>query len=376
MADLPPPKRIRAVARQFRVKPGSKVRLPHDFDPGFVTRQRSKTELKELLSAGVEMLAEYQARLAAQDTYGVLIVLQAMDAAGKDGTIRHVMSGVNPQGVEVRSFKVPSAEDLDHDYLWRYAKNLPERGHIGIFNRSYYEEVLVVRVHPAILDAQKLPREAKGKGVWKRRYREINDWERYLTDQGFRIVKLFLNLSREEQRRRFLSRIDEPEKNWKFSGNDAKERALWDDYQEAFADVLSATSTSWAPWHVIPADNKPFARIAAAAVIASALIDIDPQYPEVSDSARAALADAKVDLEAEAPAGAEADPIEAEKARREAKKAKKADKAQHAAAEASAAPADEESLPADEEVLPTDGEPAEIPSEWPDVDEDDEGNEG
>ena len=226
------------------------------------------------------MLAEYQARLAAQDTYGVIMLLQAMDAAGKDGTIRHVMSGVNPQGVQVSSFKQPSATELDHDYLWRYARKLPERGNIGIFNRSYYEEVLVVRVHPAILDNQKLPRSARGAGIWNRRFREINDWERYLTDQGYRFVKLFLNLSREEQRRRFLSRIDEPDKNWKFSSADAREREHLGRLPEGVRDVLSKTSTTWAPWYVIPADDKPFARVAAAGVLAHTLIEIDPRYPE------------------------------------------------------------------------------------------------
>ena len=226
------------------------------------------------------MLAEYQMRLAAQDTHGVVMVLQAMDAAGKDGTIRHVMSGVNPQGVQVSSFKVPSSEDLDHDYLWRYQKKLPERGNIGIFNRSYYEEVLVVRVHPQILAGQKLPPKLKDRGIWQRRFREINDWERYLTDQGYRFVKMFLNVSKEEQRRRFLARIDEPDRNWKFSAGDAKERSFWDDYQKAFSEVLSNTSTPWAPWYVIPADDKPFARVAAAGILAHTLIEIDPQLPE------------------------------------------------------------------------------------------------
>jgi PPK2 family polyphosphate:nucleotide phosphotransferase len=242
------------------------------------------------------------------------MVLQAMDAAGKDGTIRHVMSGVNPQGVQVSSFKVPSSEDLDHDYLWRYAKKLPERGNIGIFNRSYYEEVLVVRVHPQILAAQKIPPKLKDRGIWNRRFREINDWEHYLTDQGFRFVKLFLNVSKEEQRYRFLSRIDDGEKNWKFSANDAKERAYWDDYQKAFSDVLSKTSTPWAPWYVIPADDKPFARVAAAGVLAHTLIDIDPRYPTVPKEARDALQAQKVALEAEAPAGVAPDPYAAEMA--------------------------------------------------------------
>ena len=324
MPDLEP-KLIREVAARLRVEPGRTVRLARDFDPDFRFRADpvSKAELKRLLSEGVELLAEYQMRLAAQDTYGVVVVLQAMDAAGKDGTIRHVMSGVNPQGVEVRSFKIPSSEELDHDYLWRYQRRLPERGHIGIFNRSHYEEVLVVRVHPQILQGQKLPASSKRGDVWKRRFREINDWEHYLTDNGFRFVKIFLNLSREEQRRRFLARIDVPEKNWKFSANDAKERVFWDDYQRAFSDVLSNTSTAWAPWHVIPADDKPFARVAAAAVLADTLIDIDPRYPRVSEDARAALQAAKVDLEAQAPEGAAADPIEEELAEAEAKKAAK-----------------------------------------------------
>jgi len=313
------PKRIAAFIEPFRVEPGRRVRLPRDFDPTG-TRKQSKAEAKEILAAGVELLAEYQTRLAAQDTYGLLVVLQAMDAAGKDGTIRHVMSGVNPQGVQVSSFKVPSSEDLDHDYLWRYAKKLPERGNIGIFNRSYYEEVLVVRVHPQILAAQKLPPSSKRGDVWKRRFREINDWEHYLTDQGFRIVKLFLNLSKEEQRRRFLSRIDEPEKNWKFSANDAKERAYWDDYQKAFGDVLSNTSTEWAPWYVIPADDKPFARVPAAGVLAHTLIEIDPGYPKVSAEARDALEAAKLELEAQAPPGAAPDPIEVERAEKVARK--------------------------------------------------------
>ena len=284
--------------------------------------ERARRRPSKILAQGVSLLAEYQARLAAQDTQGVVMVLQAMDAAGKDGTIRHVMSGVNPQGVEVNSFKIPSSTELDHDYLWRYARKLPSRGHIGIFNRSYYEEVLVVRVHPGILAGQRMPAKSKGPGIWNRRFREINDWERYLTDQGFIFVKLFLNLSREEQRRRFLSRIDEPEKNWKFSANDARERSYWDDYQKAFADVLSKTSTPWAPWYVIPADDKPFARVAAAGVLAHTLIEIDPKYPRVSKEALASLQEAKVELEAQAPPGAEPDPIEAELADAAAKKAK------------------------------------------------------
>jgi PPK2 family polyphosphate:nucleotide phosphotransferase len=309
MADLRP-KRITELIAPYRVEPGRRVRLSRDFPtdaPGKFSKGDAK-RAKQVLEGGVELLAEYQQRLAAQDTYGLLVIIQAIDAAGKDGTIRHVMSGVNPQGVEVHSFKVPSAEEQDHDYLWRYARRLPARGSIGIFNRSYYEEVLVVRVHPEFLGAEKLPASSRRGDIWRRRFREINDWERYLADQGFKIVKLFLNVSNEEQRRRFLDRIDEPEKNWKFSAADVKERARWDAYQKAFADMLSNTSTPWAPWYVIPADDKPYARLVAASAIANALIEINPRYPATSPAARAALEQARLDLMAEAPAGASADP--------------------------------------------------------------------
>src|SRR5580658_11373867 len=285
----------------LRVAPGSEVKLPGDFDPGARFGVRKKKDGARLLAQGVELLAEYQQRLAAQDTYAVLIVLQGMDAAGKDSTIRHVMSGVNPQGVHVTSFKVPSAEELDHDYLWRHARRLPARGEIGIFNRSHYEEVLAARVHPENLDREKLPAELKGRDVWKRRYREINDWERYLTDNGIRLVKLFLNVSKEEQRDRFLQRIDRPEKNWKFSAADVRERQYWDDYQHAYSQMLSHTSTSWAPWHVLPADHKWFTRICAAAVIAHTLIAIDPRYPVPDAAAHQELLRARAELEAEAP---------------------------------------------------------------------------
>ncbi len=283
----------------FRVEPGRKVRLPRDFDPRDTADFVKKKDAEEMLQRGVDLLAEYQARLAAQDTYGLLVIFQAMDAAGKDGTIKHVMSGVNPQGVEVSSFKVPSPEELDHDYLWRYARRLPGRGTIGIFNRSYYEEVLVVRVHPQILAGQKLPAAAKGKDVWQRRFREINDWERYLVDNGIKIVKLFLNVSKEEQKERFLARIDEPERNWKFSAGDARERQYWDDYQKAFSDVLSNTSTEHAPWHVIPADRKWFLRVAAGSVILDALMEIDPRFPVLDDAAKADMQKAKEELLAE-----------------------------------------------------------------------------
>src|SRR3984957_6243915 len=234
---------IESLVKPLLVKPGSKVALAKDFDPGYRGGLHKKKDGHSLLQQGVHLLADYQDRLSAQNTYGVLVVLQAIDAGGKDGTIRHVMTGVNPQGVTVHSFKVPSAEEVSHDFLWRYQRQLPQRGEIGVFNRSHYEEVLVVRVHPENLDRQRMPREAKGTDVWRRRYREINDWERYLADNGFRIVKLFLNLSKEEQRCRFLRRLDLPDHNWKFSAADVRERAHWDEYQKAFSEMLSHTST-------------------------------------------------------------------------------------------------------------------------------------
>jgi PPK2 family polyphosphate:nucleotide phosphotransferase len=298
----------------LRVRPGSRVELGRDFDPGYRSDLVRKKDGLELLRTGIELLSEYQARLAAQGTHGVLLCLQSLDAGGKDGTIRHVMSGVNPQGVHVSGFKVPSAAELGHDYLWRYARALPARGEIGIFNRSHYEEVLVVRVHPDALARQRLPTAAEdmaGEDVWDRRYREINDWERYLVDNGFSVVKLFLNLSKEEQRTRFLKRIDVPERNWKFSAADARERAHWDDYQRAFSQMLSATSTEHAPWYVVPADHKWFARICAAAVLAHTLIAIDPRYPTVSEDVRRELAAVGRELESEAPGGAAPDPYAA-----------------------------------------------------------------
>ncbi len=288
----------------LRVPPGSRVTLAKDYDPAFKAGWLKKREGEQHQQMSVELLEEYQDRLAAQDTYGVLVVLQALDAAGKDGTIRHVMSGVNPQGVVVHSFKVPSAEELDHDFLWRYAQRLPARGEIGIFNRSHYEEVLVVRVHPHLLERQQLPPASMHGDVWKRRYHEINNWERYLVDNGFRIVKLFLNLSREEQRTRFLQRIDHADKNWKFSAADVTERSYWDDYQRTFSEMLTHTSTEWAPWYVIPADHKWFAHIAVGAVIVQTLMEIDPHYPAVDSEARRALREAGAKLEAEAPEGA------------------------------------------------------------------------
>jgi PPK2 family polyphosphate:nucleotide phosphotransferase len=294
----------------LRVEPGSEVNLAKDHDPAYKADFLSKKAGKSLLQQSVKLLAAYQERLAAQDTHGVLVCLQALDAAGKDGTIRHVMSGVNPQGVHVSSFKVPSAEELSHDFLWRYAQRLPSRGEIGIFSRSHYEEVLVVRVHPALLDSERLPKDAKGKGVWVRRYREINDWERHLTDNGIKVVKIFLNISKEEQRVRFLRRLDLPDHNWKFSAGDVRERRYWDDYQRAFSEMLSNTSTEWAPWHVIPADRKWFARTCVSAVLAHTLVELDPQYPKVSPAQRREERKAKAELLAQAPKGAPADPFQ------------------------------------------------------------------
>jgi PPK2 family polyphosphate:nucleotide phosphotransferase len=303
-------KRLEEFVALLRVKPGSRVKLASDFDPAFKAGVSKKKDGVALLQEGVQLMSEYQARLAAQDTWGVLVVLQALDAAGKDGTIRHVMSGVNPQGVSVHSFKVPSGEELDHDFLWRYARRLPARGEIGIFNRSRYEEVLVVRVHQENLDRQNLPKSSRKGDIWRRRYREINDRERYLADNGFRIVKLFLNLSREEQRVRLLRRIDLSDHNWKFSTADVRERDRWDAYQRAFSEMLSHTSTKWAPWYVIPADRKWFERLAVGFVLAHTLLEIDPRFPTVTNQKRQALREVKQALEAQAPKGAAPDPFE------------------------------------------------------------------
>ena len=272
----------------LRVPPGSEVKLNRDHDPGY-TGQVIRAQAAALLAEGVKLLADYQDRLAAQDTFGVLLVLQGIDAAGKDGTIKHVMSGLNPQAVEVRSFKQPSAEELDHDFLWRHQRALPGRGWIGIFNRSHYEEVLVVRVHPALLAAERMP-AVSGSEVWTRRYREINDWEHYLVDNGIHVVKVMLNLSKREQAKRFLKRIDHPEKNWKFSPADVRERGYWDDYQRAFEEMLSHTSTEWAPWYVVPADHKWFTRLATAAILVTALDAINPRYPDPDPAVRDEMA--------------------------------------------------------------------------------------
>ena len=290
----------------FRVTPGRRVRLTRDYDPASRAHYLAKKDGAEFLQQGVALLSDYQARLAAQDTWGVLVVLQALDAAGKDGTIRHVMSGVNPQGVSVSSFKAPSAEELDHDFLWRYAQRLPRRGEIGIFNRSHYEEVLVVRVHPELLAAQRLPRAATRRDVWRRRYREINDWERYLTDNGLRVVKLLLNVSREEQGRRFLARIDSPTRTGSSRLTTRPSAASGTTTRRPSRRCCRPPARRWAPWHVIPADHKWFARAAAAAVIVQALKEIDPRYPKVDAATRTELLQAKAELEAEG--GADAAP--------------------------------------------------------------------
>ena len=284
--------------KPFIVPPGKKVKLK-DYDTKYTGEFKNREEALGKLQKDVLRLAKYQDVLYAQNTYALLIVFQAMDAAGKDGTIRHVMSGINPQGCQVFSFKGPSAEELDHDYLWRCQRALPERGRIGIFNRSYYEELLVVRVHPEYLMGQQLPPKARKKDIWECRFREIRNFEEYLTRNGIEIVKFYLNVSKDEQKKRFLERIDRPEKNWKFSVNDAKERGHWDEYMKAYEDLFCHTSTDHAPWHIIPADNKWFARAAVADIVVSKLKSLKLKYPEVSEAHRQELLKAKAMLEAE-----------------------------------------------------------------------------
>lgn len=294
------------VLDRFRVVPGKKFRLK-DHDSGWAQTKELKElgkdvvkeRSKEILDKNLEELAAAQQLLYADDRYSILIVLQAMDAAGKDGTIKHVMSGVNPQGCQVFSFKQPSSEELDHDFLWRCAKRLPERGRIGIFNRSYYEDVLVTQVHPEILDKQRLPEGKRGKSFWQARYESINTFEQHLSRNGTVIVKFFLNVSKAEQKRRFLERLDNPEKNWKFSAADLKERAYWDQYMETYEDVLSATSTDAAPWYVVPADFKWGARAVVADIITSTIRGLDLEYPEVSTEQKKALKEARKKLETE-----------------------------------------------------------------------------
>jgi len=286
-------KTARKLAKPFRVTDDS-FRLK-DVDPGDTLEFTSedKPRAKEALAMGIGLLAELQDMLYAQDRWGVLLIFQAMDAAGKDGAIKHVMSGINPQGVQVYSFKSPSPEELDHDYLWRCMKCLPERGRVGIFNRSYYEETLVVRVHPEFLAKQRLPPELVTKDIWDERFQDIRAFERYLTRNGIAIRKFFLHVSNKEQRKRFLSRIEEPEKNWKFSANDATEREYWDDYMKAYEDLIRNTATKRAPWYVVPADNKWFTRVVVAAAVIEALSSLDLAYPTVSAAKLKDLAAAK-----------------------------------------------------------------------------------
>lgn len=281
--------------KRFVVPHDGSIRLK-DFDTAYTGAFRKKKDAQKKLRADIARMAQLQDVLYADDRYALLLIFQAMDAAGKDSTIKHVMSGVNPQGCQVFSFKAPSAEELDHNYLWRCMKRAPERGRIGIFNRSYYEEVLVTRVHPELLDSQKLPPSAR-RHIWRERFAEINDYERYLVRNGTRVLKFFLHVSRDEQRRRFLRRIDRPEKNWKFSASDVKERARWDDYQAAYEDLINHTSTAHAPWHVIPADHKWFMRGAVAEIIVDTLEGLDLRYPEVSDARREELQQIRAQLE-------------------------------------------------------------------------------
>lgn len=281
------------------VQPGTTISLK-DYDPDYTGSFRDKSDAEGKLQADVQQLGKYQDLLYAQNTYALLIIFQAMDAAGKDSTIKHVMSGVNPQGCQVYNFKAPSVEELDHDYLWRSFKALPERGRIGIFNRSYYEEVLVVRVHPEILNKQQLPYFPKGDRLWQQRFDEINHFEQYLVNNGIIVLKFFLHVSKAEQKKRFLDRINLPEKNWKFSAADVQERVFWKDYMQAYEAVFNHTSTEWAPWYVIPADHKWFTRLAVADIINSRLKALDLKYPQVSEAHHQELLKAKKMLENEA----------------------------------------------------------------------------
>ena len=287
-------KRARKFAKPFCVTDGKGFRLKHA-DPADTLGLKSedKPKAQEALKNGIEVLAELQDKLYAQDRWSVLLIFQAMDAAGKDGAIKHVMSGINPQGCQVFSFKAPTSEDLDHDYLWRCMKQLPERGRIGIFNRSYYEETLVVRVHEEMLAKQKLPEKLVTKHIWDERFQDIRNFEKYLNRNGTFVRKFFLHVSKEEQKKRFLERIDNPEKNWKFSSADAKERAHWDEYMKAYEDMISNTAAKHSPWYVVPADNKWFTRLVVAAAVIDALSSLDLEYPKVDEEKLKELAEAK-----------------------------------------------------------------------------------
>ena len=297
MKDKEIAKKARQISEPFRVDKGGGFRLK-DVDPGDMLwlKAADKPKAREVLALGIEALARFQDKLYAQDKWAVLLIFQAMDAAGKDGAIKHVMSGVNPQGCDVHSFKSPSADDLDHDYLWRCMKVLPNRGHIGIFNRSYYEETLVVRVHPELLEKQKLPPQLINKRIWDNRFEDIRNFEQYLTNNGVVVRKFFLHLSKKEQKRRFLERIDNPKKNWKFSASDAKEREHWDEYMAAYEDMIRHTSTKDAPWYVVPADNKWFTRVVVAAAVIETLQSLGLEYPTVGQDKLKELAVAKAAL--------------------------------------------------------------------------------
>jgi PPK2 family polyphosphate:nucleotide phosphotransferase len=292
-------KNARRMAKPFRVTKGKKFRLKN-VDPDDTlqfTKEEDKSRSKEALATGIRALADLQDKLYAQDKWAVLIIFQAMDAAGKDGAIEHVMSGINPQGCQVFSFKAPSPEELDHDYLWRCMKCLPNRGHIGIFNRSYYEEVLVVRVHPEFLHNQKLPEKLVSKKIWQDRFEDIRNFEQYLTRNGIVVLKFFLHVSKKEQKRRFLERIDNPSKNWKFSSSDANERDHWDDYMVAYEEMIQETASKEAPWYVVPADNKWFTRVVVAGAVIDTLANLDLEYPKVGPDKLEELAAARKKLD-------------------------------------------------------------------------------
>ena len=284
-----------ALATRYRISNGKKFRLKSS-DPGDTWKLKSKEQAAKALEKGTARLAELQERLYAQDNWSVLLIFQAMDAAGKDSTIKHVMSGVNPQGCEVYSFKAPTSHELDHDFLWRCTRCLPERGRIGIFNRSYYEETLVVRVHPEFLAGQKVPPKLITKNIWNERFEDIKALEKYASRNGIAIRKFFLHVSKEEQKRRFLSRLDEPEKNWKFSSADVQERQHWDDYMEAYEETIRNTATEHAPWYVVPADHKWFTRLVVAEAVIETLESLDLRYPTINDSTRKELAAARKKL--------------------------------------------------------------------------------
>ena len=297
-------KRARAFSRPYRVTDGKRFKLS-DIDPGDThgLDSKDKPKAKQMLALGVDLMAELQQKLYAHDRWGVLLIFQAMDAAGKDGAIKHVMSGVNPQGCQVFSFKQPSSEEMDHDYLWRCMKRLPERGRIGVFNRSYYEETLVARVHPEILAGQKIPDKLVTKNIWRQRFEDIRGFERYLARNGIVTCKFFLHLSKEEQLKRFMDRLNVPEKNWKFSQADVEERKYWGDYQKAYQDMIRNTATKNAPWYVIPADHKWFTRLVVAAAIIDTLDGLDLAFPKVDAKKKRELSKARLSLQKESRRG-------------------------------------------------------------------------